>query len=110
MIVAADKTTNYYDKCLVENVTKEYMKAEKEGLKIVNQMAAEIATNLKLAGRVQKHTETQCYVTFKDHKNDLMDKKPYRLINPAKTDLGKISKIVMEKLCRELRDKTSLTQ
>ena len=73
------------------------MKAEKEELKIVNQKAAEIATNLKLAGRMQKHTETQCYVTFKDHKNNFMDKKPCRLINPAKTDLGKFLKLLRRK-------------
>ena len=102
VIVAADKTTNYYkcgkdeyEKCLIENVTKEYKKVDQRELMEVNQKAADIARDLKLADRMQKHTQAQCYITFKDHKNNFMDKKPCRLINPAKTDVGKVSKVVV---------------
>ena len=117
IIVAADKTTNYYmcekdeyEKHLVENITKEYKKAGQEELDAVNKKAAEIANNLELANRMQKHTQSQSYITFKDHKSNFMDKKQCRLINPAKTDLGKISKFILENLNRELREKTGLNQ
>ena len=45
-----------------------------------------------------------------NHKNNFMDKKPCRLINPAKTDVGKVSKVVVEELTSKIREKTSLNQ
>ena len=61
---------------LIENITCEYKRADEEELNIINKKAAEIAKNLELSNRMQKHTQSQCYVTFKDHKNNFMDKKP----------------------------------
>ena len=117
VIVAADKTTNYYkcdkdeyEKRLIENITCEYKRADEEELNVINKKAAEIAKNLELANRMQKHTQSQCYVTFKDHKNNFMDKKPCRLINPAKTDIGKVSKHILENLNKEVREITLLNQ
>ena len=127
VIVAADKTTNYYkcemdeyEKLLNDNITKEYKKSEHEELEdetviypelnIVNQKAAEIATNLGLAGRMQKHTQAQCYVTFKDHKKNFRDKKQCRLITGAKPDIQKISKFKIANITSEVREKTGLNQ
>ena len=63
VIIAADKTRNYYkcdlpkyEKMVVENISKEYKKADETELNEVNQKAAEIAKKLNLEKRMQKFT------------------------------------------------------
>ena len=47
---------------------------------------------------------------MKDHKDDFPRIKKYRLINPAKSHIGKMSKTIIEKVNAELRNKLMLTQ
>ena len=117
IIIGADKSPNFYkvgheeyEKILAENVTKEYKKESEEGLKRTNMKTAEIAKSLDLDDRMQQHTMTQCYVTLKDHKRNFMSTKPCRLINPAKTDIGRVSKIILQEINEEVRMKTKLMQ
>ena len=63
VIISADKTRNYYkcdlpkyEKMIVENISKEYKKADETELNEVNQKAAEIAKKLNLEKRMQKFT------------------------------------------------------
>ena len=49
---------------------------------------------LKLQNRMQSYTNTQCMITYKDHKENAVTRPTFRLINPAKTDLGRVSKVI----------------
>ena len=49
---------------------------------------------LKLQNRMQSYTNTQCMITYKDHKENVATRPTFRLINPAKTDLGRVSKVI----------------
>ena len=59
---------------------------------------------------MQSYTNTQCMITYKDHKENAVTRPTFRLINPAKTDLGRVSKVIIEKACRTLRSQTKLNQ
>ena len=41
--------------------------------------------------------ETEAYITVKDYKEGFPHKLPFRLINPSKSDIGKISKKLLDK-------------
>ena len=41
-------------------------------------------------------------VTLKDHKPDFRENSSYRLVNPAKKELGKVSKVIIEKINEKL--------
>ena len=41
--------------------------------------------------------ETEAYITVKDHKEGFPHKLSFRLINPSKSDIGKISKKLLDK-------------
>ena len=43
------------------------------------------------------YTETPCFITLKDHKNNFTSNTKCRLINPAKSNLGSVSKKILEK-------------
>ena len=52
--------------------------------------------------RVGKLEERSAYILFKDHKKNFPDKKQTRLINPTKTELGLVSKDVIQKITSRL--------
>ena len=93
VIIAADKTRNYYkcelqqyEKLVTENISKDYKKANVTELNEVNTDAMKIANSEKLENKMEIFTPEEAYVTIKDHKPDFPGKISCRLINPAKTD------------------------
>ena len=99
LIVSADKSRNQYkitvpqyNKLLHENISKEYKKSSKSELHQTNKRATDITKQLKIADRVNKYTENDAFLTIKDHKPNFPSKVECRLINPAKSNIGKISK------------------
>ena len=50
-------------------------------------------------------TEAECYVTVKDHKEGFPGRIKFRLINPAKTDVGVVSKHILQRITTEVKAK-----
>ena len=117
IFMLADKTTNIYQiapasyyKLLTENITKDYEKTSNDAVKQTSKEAKAIAENLELADRIEVQSTKPAYVTLKDHKSDFMSKPKCRLINPAKTQIGEISKQLLEQINSEIRASTGLQQ
>ena len=58
----------------------------------VNREAKGLANKLDIADRVEVMSQTNAFITIKDHKPNFQTNTKCRLINPAKTQIGKISK------------------
>ena len=104
VLIPADKTTNMYKqtpkeykKLLRNNVTKTYRKAPPRLEKAINLEAKEIAQNINLDNRIECIAKNNAFLTLKDHKQNFRSATPCRLINPFKSQLGKISKIILKK-------------
>ena len=117
VFVPADKTTNMYklsresyDKLLHDNITAEYKKAHDEAKKSIDREACRIADNLNLSDRIDKFAESTAFITIKDHKKHFPNTITCRLINPAKSQIGKISKHHLQLMNKAIRDKTNLHQ
>ena len=52
----------------------------------------------------------QCFVTIKDHKPDFCTNPKYRLLNSTKSELGKLSKHILQTINTELRNKIKVNQ
>ena len=102
--------TNEYKKKLIENVSKEYKKVSRSEVDKVNKEAAKIADELKIADRIDVYKETSPFITLKDHKENFENKPTFRLINPAKSNIGKISKQLLEKINKRIREINNLEQ
>ena len=94
VFVPADKTRSLYEmdaqqyeKLLCENVTKHYRHAPEEAYSSVNREAHRIATELKVADRMDSLARSEAFITLKDHKDNFLNKLPCRLINPAKSEI-----------------------
>ena len=74
IFILGDKTSNVYkvskelyNKLLINNVTKDYRLVNEDLVKEINQEAKEITDQLKIADRVEQHSEAPAFITIKDH-------------------------------------------
>ena len=113
LLIPADKTTNLYEmsakdynKLLHDNITKSYKKAPDSFETEINREAKAIAASLHLDNRIQKFPKRTAFVTLKDHKDNFHRNTPCRLINPAKSEIGKISKQYLDNINYSIRQKS----
>ena len=113
ILVNADKSSNKYfmakedyNKLLKINIEKDYKKAEKGTENKMKDMDSKIAEGLNLDDRIEITTKREAYITLKDHKENFMDNPKTRLVKPAKTEIGRISKMILDRIIRETKTKT----
>ncbi len=117
LYVAADKTTNFYklqpdkyEQLLEQNITKDYKKVTTSSVESHTQEDKNIADNLDLSDRIDTTANTQSFITLKDHKPNFGNKPTCRLINPCKSEIGKISKQILERVNNKIIKSTKLNQ
>ena len=69
-----------------------------------------ITKQLKLNSKVEQFANKKSYVTLKDHKDKFLNNPKCRLINPAKSKIGIVSKYYLEKINDNIRRKSELRQ
>lgn len=115
IIVKADKTTNYYKmqkeeyKSLLEkNVQKEYKISTAAKIDSMNSQAKHLASEIRLQDRIEVTAKREAFITLKDHKPNFENKPTCRLINPAKSELGRVSKEILERIIRKTAAETNV--
>ena len=99
-----------YKKLLQDNITKTYKKSNGKKLRDINFAAKKIAEKLSIADPIEIMQETEAYITIKDHKNEFPNKIPCRLINPSKSNIGKISKAILDTINKNVVRSTEINQ
>ena len=69
-----------------------------------------IAQKLEIDDRVEKMQETEAFLTIKDHKEGFPHTLSFRLINPSKSDIGKISKSLLDSINENILKQTNVNQ
>ena len=117
VLVFADKTRNLYEmdkgqyeKMLRENITKTYRKADDKTEENINHELKHITDKLEVSDRVEKMAQRQAFISLKDHKENFQNNPKCRLINPAKNNLGLVSKQILDRINNNIRSKTKLHQ
>ena len=117
LYVPADKTTNIYkvdvknyEKLLQDNITAKYQKTDQDTKNSINIEAKHIAEKLQLDDRIEQAAEQKAFITIKDHKPNFPNNIKCRLINPTKSNLGKVSKQILETINMKIRQSTGLLQ
>ena len=115
--VFADKTRNLYEmdklsheKLMMDNITKTYRKSDIETYDSINREAKKFAEKFNVADRAECMAPTNAFITLKDHKANFENNPKCRLINPAKSEIGRISKIFIESANSKIREKSKLLQ
>ena len=98
-----------YKKNLRDQVTNLYKKCPANEVDSVNKEAAKIVDNFDIADRVDAMGHNTPFLTAKDHKQNFETRPQFRLINRSKTNVGIISKQILDKINSQLREKQALT-
>ena len=67
-----------------------------------------LAGKLKINDRVQCIAQNEAFITFKDHKPNFLKNVACRLLNPCKSEIGKISKVYLENINNSIRSSNNL--
>ena len=112
LVIPADKTTNHYvmkaadyNTILEKAVQKDYLKAKNDAISNIVSEEKELTSKLGINDRVEKLVGKEAYATLKDHKEDFLNNPKVRLINPCKTNVGKIAKFSLERIVKEIQGK-----
>ena len=110
IFVKSDKSGSLYEiekgkfkQMMFKDVVKHYRKAPPDLEKELNSEAKMLAHRLGIVDRVEKYNTKNCFITIKDHKSDFKTNPECRLINPAKTQIGRVSKTIVQDICASLR-------
>ena len=116
-LIFADKSMNLYEvdkekygKLMKDNITKSYKKTGRNVENDINKEAKEIAEKLKVSDRMEHLANQQSFITLKDHKDNFQNNPTCRLINPTKSEMGLISKQILERVNNDIRNILNVNQ
>ena len=95
---------------LANAVTSNYKTANNTIKKKINMAGKQILENNEFLNRIETNGENNCFFTLKDHKDNFGNNPQVRLINPAKNELGRISKVILDKMNLAIRQHFSFNQ
>ena len=101
-----------YQKMIKNVVTKEYKISSQKEVDKVNQESLHLVKTNEpgLETRVEVFSQGEAFISIKDHKPSFPSKIDVRLLNSAKAQLGKISKMKLQEMNSAIRNKTRLNQ
>ena len=76
------RNKNAYNKYVIEDITKTYLKNNKNKVNRINSEAKKITLKLKLDDRIQQLQGTEVLISVKNHKEAFLNSPSSRLINP----------------------------
>ena len=117
LFVPADKTTNFYkmdppsyNQLLQKNITKTYKKISTQAVSSIENRSKSIANKLNLTDRINTTAEREPFITLKDHKPNFEKNPTCRLINPRKSEIGKVSKQILDRINAKVIESTGMNQ
>ena len=117
ILIFADKTRNIYEtssetynKLMMKNITKSYKSGEEHVADDINDELKGISNNLGVGDLINIMAKTPAFITLKDHKDNFESNPKCRLINPSKSELGKVSKVILDDINNRLREKLKVNQ
>ena len=99
-----------HDQLLTSAVTSTYKKVNNSINKKINMAGKQILKSNEILNRVEINGENNCFFTLKDHKDNFANNPQVRLINLAKNELGRISKVILDKINLAIREHFSFNQ
>ena len=76
------RNKNAYNKYVIEDITKTYLKNNKNKVNRINSEAKKITLKLKLDDRIHQLQGTEVLISVKNHKEAFLNSPSSRLINP----------------------------
>ena len=78
--------------------------------KKINAGRKQVLDNNKVLKRKKTNGENNCFISLKVHKENFQNNPTVRLINPAKNELGKKRKVILDGMNKNIRENLQLNQ
>ena len=85
-------------------ITSKYKKASNNIKKQINIDGKQILRNREVLNRLETNGENNSFITLKDHKENFNNNPTVRLINPARNELGNISRAILDTTNESVRE------
>ena len=116
LIVPADKTSNFYKMevpqyniLLQRNVEAECKRGPQDLVTTYDREDKAVAEELDITDRQIHKTEKRgAFCTMKDTKSNFLNNPKCRLVNPTKSELGKVAKTILENIVHQAKVKSGL--
>jgi len=100
----------YYNKLLNDKITSSYAKQGDGAKEAIDAEAKIVAEKLGIADRAEAFAKRDAYITLKDHKENFPNNPKCRLINPAKGEIGIVSKNLLQSINSKVSSATHANQ
>ena len=91
-------------------VTATYKKAPKDLKGKIDKEGIPFAKKKKVLDKMVVNGTGNCFITLKDHKENFANRPTVRLINPAKNEIGRMSKRILDDINARLRHSLGVNQ
>ena len=116
LIIPADKTRNFYytepeqyETLLKRSIEKECKKGQNDLLSTFDKEDKKCAEDLQIIDRRIHKTQKQgAMITYKDHKDNFENNVQTRLINPTRSEIGKVAKKFLDNIIDQVRSKSGV--
>ena len=116
MSIFADKIQSIYEtdkdaylKLLNDNITKTYRKSNNTVYSKINKDAKQIANDYEIAVKIDCLGRVDVFISLKDHQDNFLSNPKCQLINPAQSEIGKISMLFIENINTKVRSLSAVS-
>ena len=95
---------------LSDSMTTTYKKASDNIRNKINRDGKKLMEEKGILNRMLTNGKNECSFTLKDHKTNFKNNPKVRVINPAKNEIGRISKNILDKINHQLRNSLRINQ
>ena len=116
-LTLVDKASNLYKlkkeqykKMLNDSITTIYKKASNNIHNKINTVGKKLMKDKDILNQMLTNGKNECFIMLEDHKPNLKNNPEVTPINPAKNELGRINKNILDKINHQLRDSLRVNQ
>ena len=91
-------------------ITSKYKKTDKRTATNKNKEGIKHAREVNVIDRIEINGTGSSFITLKDHKENFLNRPTTRLLNPAKNEIGRISKHILQNINKTLSEETKVNE
>ena len=99
-----------YSNLLQTAITSKYKKTEKRTAANINEAGIKHAREANVINRTKINVTDSSFITLKDHKENFLNRPTIKLLNPAKNEIGRISKHILQNINKTLSEEIKVNE
>ena len=99
-----------YSNLLQTAITSKYKKTETRTAANINEAGIKHAREANVINRTKINVTDSSFITLKDHKENFLNRPTIKLLNPAKNEIGRISKHILQNINKTLFEEIKVNE